>query len=132
MKKNPNGKNSRPENSLKVIPKKTAYMIRYKLGDILLLGFPQTDMKGTTKRPAIVLRDDGDLDVMVARITSQEYLSPSDHKIRNWKEAGLLNKSYVRLGKIATLEKGLVLRKLGSLSAQDINSIKDILRKMFS
>jgi len=107
-------------------------MTRYKFGDILLLGFPQTDMKGTTKRPAIVLRDDGDLDVMVARITSQEYLSPSDHKIRNWKEAGLLNESYVRLGKIATLEKGLVLRKLGNLSAQDINSLKDILKGMFS
>ena len=102
-------------------------MIRYKFGDILLLGFPQTDMKGTTKRPALVLRD-----VMVARITSQEYLSPSDHKIRNWKEAGLLNESYVRLGKIATLEKGLVLRKLGNISAQDINSLKDILKSMFS
>jgi hypothetical protein len=48
-------------------------MITYNLGDIVLIGFTHTDLQGVSKRPAIVLYDSGDQDVLVARITTQEY-----------------------------------------------------------
>jgi len=45
-------------------------MTNYKCGDIVLIGFPHTDFQGISKRPAIVLYDSGDKDVLVARITT--------------------------------------------------------------
>lgn len=106
-------------------------MTTYKFGDILLLGFPQTNLREKSKRPAVVLYDMGDLDILVARITSQEYFSVTDHKIKKWKEAGLLVESYIRATKMATLEKEMVLKKLGSLASGDIRVLKEILGKMF-
>ena len=43
-------------------------MITYKFGDIVLIGFPHTDLQGISKRPAVVLYDSGDQDVLVARL----------------------------------------------------------------
>jgi hypothetical protein len=45
-------------------------MTTYNLGNIVLVGFPHTDFQGISKRPAIVLYDAGDLDVLVSRITT--------------------------------------------------------------
>jgi mRNA interferase MazF len=56
-------------------------MTAYKFGDIVLLGFPHTDLRGVSKRPAIVLYDSGDQDVLVARVTTQEYTTEADYKI---------------------------------------------------
>lgn len=95
------------------------------------MAFPQTDLKETAKGPAVVLYDAGDLDILVARVTSQEYFTPSDYKIRDWKEAGLLMESFIRVSKMATLEKDLVSKKLGSLFQKDIDALKKILEKMF-
>ena len=77
-------------------------MTRYNFGDIVLIGFPHTDLQGISKRPAIVLYDSCDQDVLLARITTQEYLTETDYKIPDWQKSGLLAESYVRLGKQAT------------------------------
>jgi len=107
-------------------------MISYNLGDIILIQFPHTDMQGFSKRPALVLYDSGDQDVLVARITSQQYNTKADFKITNWQKCGLLAESYVRLGKQATIEKQYIVRKLGVLNTPAINKIRSIIRKMFS
>ena len=70
-------------------------------------------------RPGLVLLDIGDLDVVVARVTRQMHATLFDIVLNDWKGAGLLAPSVVRLHKIATLEKTLVQRKLGSLQGQD-------------
>lgn len=44
-------------------------MTVYSFGDIVLIGFPHTNLQGVSKRPALVLYDPGDQDVLVARIT---------------------------------------------------------------
>jgi mRNA interferase MazF len=59
-------------------------MTIYKFGDIVLIGFPHTDLQGISKRPAIVLYDSGDQDVLLARITTQEYTTEADYKIHEW------------------------------------------------
>jgi|Deesub1362A_J573_1020465.scaffolds.fasta_scaffold49116_1 mRNA interferase MazF len=94
-------------------------MTVYNFGDIILIGFPHTDLEGTSKRPAVVLFDSGDEDVLVTRITTQEYTSESDYKILNWKESGLLAESYIRLGKQATLNKRYIIKQLGVLSSKE-------------
>ena len=106
-------------------------MTSYSFGDIVLIGFPHTDLQGISKRPAIVLYDSGDQDVLLARVTTQEYLTETDYRIPNWQKGGLLAESYIRLGKQATIEKRFIIRKLGSLEAKDVEVLKSILRRMF-
>ena len=83
-----------------------------------------------SKRPAIVLYDSGDQDVVVARVTTQEYRSEADYKIREWRKCGLLGESYIRLGKQATIEKRFIIRKLGTLETKDIEALKPILKRI--
>ena len=106
-------------------------MTSYNLGDIILIGFPHTDLQTISKRPAIVLYDSGDQDVLVARVTTQEYTNETDYKIPDWQKSGLLAESYIRLGKQATIEKRFVIRKLGTLETRDIELLQLILRRMF-
>ncbi len=106
-------------------------MTTYKFGDIVLIGFPHTDLQGVSKRPAIVLYDSGDQDVLVARVTTQEYKSEGDYKIRDWGKCGLLGESYIRLGKLATIEKRFIMRKLGTLETIEIDVLKSILKRIF-
>jgi mRNA interferase MazF len=106
-------------------------MTSYNFGDIVLIGFPHTDLQGISKRPAVVLYDSGDQDVLLARITTQEYTTETDYKIPGWQKSGLLAESYIRLGKQATIEKRFIIRKLGTLEAKDIEVLKLILKRMF-
>lgn len=97
-------------------------MTSYNFGDIVLIGFPHTDLQVVSKRPAIVLYDSGDQDVLVARITTQEYTTESDYKIVDWGKSGLLAESFLRLAKQATIEKKYVIRKLGALPEPEMKN----------
>ena len=105
-------------------------MTTYNFGDIVLIGFPHTDLQGVSKRPAIVLYDSGDQDILVARVTTQEHKSEGDYRIRDWGKCGLLGESYVRLGKQATIEKRFIIRKLGTLEAKERDALRSILKRM--
>jgi mRNA interferase MazF len=104
----------------------------YNFGDIVFVGFPHSDLEGITKRPAVVLYDSGDQDVLVARITTQDYSSETDYKIADWKKCGLLAASTLRLSKQATIEKRFILRKLGKLEPDEVLKVKSLLIKIFS
>ena len=80
-------------------------MAIYKLGDVVLVKFPFTNNLGFKKRPALVIRDTNDGDVVVCRITSKLYNSPYDINLMNWQQSGLQLPSVIRAHKIASLEK---------------------------
>ncbi len=108
------------------------FMTTYKIGDVVLIEFPHSDLKHIAKRPAVVLHDAGDEDVLVARVTSQKYTARTGYEVKNWKGCGLMTESYIRLGKQATLEKRLVARNLGRLEESEIDQARSILQKMFT
>jgi mRNA interferase MazF len=110
--------------------KQILFMTTYRFGDIILIGFPHTDLQGVSKRPAIVLYDSGDQDVLVARVTTQEYVTEGDYKILDWRKGGLLAESYVRLGKQATIDKRFIVKQLGKLEATEIEKLKSILSRI--
>ena len=96
-----------------------------KKGDIVLLSFPFTNLKGEKVRPALVLVV-SELDVIVAFITSQfKWLSQFDFSIEPDELNGLKITSLLRLSKITTLDKDLILGKLGELSPVHINQINN-------
>jgi mRNA interferase MazF len=76
------------------------------------------------------LYDSGDQDVLLARITTQEYTTETDYRILDWQKSGLLAESYIRLGKQATIEKRYIVKQLGTLPASESNYLKTMLRKM--
>ncbi len=102
----------------------------YSFGDIVIIAFPYTNMNNTVMRPAMVVVDTADEDIIVARITSQKRDMNTEVEIQNWKDKGLLMQSYVRLSKIATLNRKDIKKKISSLDDADIKKAKDILKKL--
>jgi mRNA interferase MazF len=92
--------------------------VRFSFGDIILLKFPFTNNKGFKKRPALVIRDTSDGDIIVCRITSKLYYSEFDFEVINWSECGLKLPSVIRLHKLASLDKKLVDIKIGVLNKE--------------
>jgi mRNA interferase MazF len=99
-------------------------MQTYQPGETLLLKFPFSNVEEAKHRPALVVLDVGDNDIVVARITTHISRSSFDVEIKNWREAGLKARSFVRLHKLATLEKNLVDRKLGKLTPSAWDSVQ--------
>ncbi len=97
-------------------------------GDIVLLKFPFTDGKTYKRRPALIINDFDDGDVIVCRITSQIYNTSNDILIQDWEKAGLKLPSVIRVHKMATLEKDLVEIIMGHAE----NAIKEKVRTTIS
>ena len=81
-----------------------------KKGDIVLIPFPFTNLTGTKNRPALVLID-SDEDITVSFITTQlKWQEKSDVRLEPSKENGIKKTSLIRLSKITTIDKELVLK----------------------
>jgi mRNA interferase MazF len=102
----------------------TIDMKYFSFGDIVLLKFPYTNEKKYKKRPALIIFDTRDGDIIVCRITSKLYETKFDFLVEDWKESGLKLPSVVRLHKIATLEKSLIDQKIGKTSQKLKDTIK--------
>ena len=105
-------------------------MTSYQTGDLLLVDFPMTSSGPGKPRPALVVLDTGDADVMLARVTTQTRNTAYDVPIAHWKKSGLLAPSIVRLHKIATVAKTRVQRVLGTLEANDRQQIRAVLQQI--
>ncbi len=100
-----------------------------RFGDVVLVPFPFTDQSEQKKRPAVVVssaayhRERSDLILMA--VTSQAHLTVSigEAALAGWKEAGLLRPSVLK-PILFTLDRSLVLRKLGYLRQQDLDALK--------
>ncbi len=96
-----------------------------KKGDIVLIPFPFSDLSGSKKRPAIVLIDYDD-DVTICFITTQlKWQSNFDVIVHPSKINGLKKTSLIRLNKIATIDKKLIIGILGNLEKQYLKSLDE-------
>ena len=108
-----------------------------KPGEVALVRFPFTDITTTKKRPALVLarttRSPRNRLVTLAMITSQvEALRlEGDVLLANWKAAGLLHPSLLRLAKVATVDQQLIDKTIGRLSARDVEAARAAFRRVF-
>ena len=102
-------------------------MDTYSSGDIVLLRFPFTDGQSFKRRPALVINDTNDGDIVVCRITSQIYKTKFDVKVDNWEKSGLKLPSVIRIHKIAALEKEMVEIVMGKID----DSIKEKVEQKF-
>ncbi len=94
----------------------------YKKGTIVLIPFPFTDLSASKMRPAVIvsseLTDEG---VVVAFISSKKakQQQKTDVAVKNcgktFANTGLKTDSIIKVGKIATLDKKIILGKLGKI-----------------
>lgn len=92
-------------------------------GDVYICQFPFTSGVGSKVRPALVLFDLHQ-DAVICRVTSVLRAGPLDVTLNDWQSAGLLKPSVARLDRIMTAEKTIFLRKLGQLSAADLQTVR--------
>lgn len=102
-------------------------------GDIVLVPFPFTDLSGQKVRPVLVLHTEmKSEDRIVALFSSIKpkktyffdlHVTPSKHN-------GLKVSSIVKINKIATLEKKLIIGQLGKLEVSHIKEVNKKLRRL--
>lgn len=97
-------------------------MTTIKAGDFWVAKITFTDGVGFKKRPVLILWCDGD-DVIVAVVTSAQPRSNTDIHLQKWQESGLKVPSTVRLSRLDSLEKSLLIAKIGHIDTKDAQSI---------
>lgn len=106
-------------------------------GDIVLVKFPFTDLSQTKLRPALVLWTITGNEVTlcfissqnVSNLTSEEFaLNASDSEFQG---TGLRVSSKVRVSRIATLERQLIIRRLGKLGTKQMQQLNALLLQTF-
>jgi mRNA interferase MazF len=60
----------------------------------------------------------------LSRITSQIHQTSFDVQLKEWKTAGLMLASVVRVHQLATLQKKFVERRLGQLTSNDWTGVQ--------
>ena len=110
-------------------------MINCDRGDVILVDIAFSGAVGYKRRPAVVVSEPAfnmaGIKLIVAAITSN--VSPpfrlGDTLLSDWRAAGLVKPSAVR-GVVATVDNRDVVRKLGSLSASDLESVEQGLARV--
>lgn len=113
-------------------------MPELRRGNIVLVPFPYSNLRGMKRRPACVVSADvynDGADVMVAMVTSsrERWQSPGlgDVVISEWAAAGLRAPTTVRAGRILVIEQRLVGATLGTLSPVALGAVDEALRMVF-
>ena len=91
-------------------------MPSYSKGDVVLVGFPFSDLSDTRIRPAIVVGTQHySQDVFLIPLTSRtSRLSSGEFVMKDWKEAGLNAISAVKRG-VFTIHQDLIIKTVGRI-----------------
>jgi mRNA interferase MazF len=108
-------------------------MERFVKGDIVVIPFPYSDLSNSKRRPALVLAESTNNDVILCQITSKDVkdsfaINISDDDLAQ----GALHKtSNIRPNKLFTADSKIILYKAGSLTTQKIDSVIDKIVDIF-
>jgi mRNA interferase MazF len=96
-------------------------------GDILVIDFPFSDLKNIKRRPVFVVKVPKGEDVIVAQITGSSYEKSVEIMLRgeDFREGSLRRNSFLRIDKIASIEKSLIKYKVGALKSEKVKGIMD-------
>lgn len=106
-------------------------MTSYSFGDVVLVGFPFTNLQTAKKRPAVIIHSatyQDRPDVILMAITSQirQPLATGEAILQDWQAAGLAKPSVFK-PLIATLENEQIVKILGRLSDADRERLSGVM-----
>ncbi len=100
-------------------------MGKFIVGDIVVIPFPYTDLSQFKKRPALIIKELGNGDYLLAMITSQPYtgkhcisIQPSDFTYHNLPVA-----SFVRCNRLFEANESIILHKVATVSNTFLNNV---------
>ena len=96
--------------------------------------FPFTDLSGHKVRPALVLHsEERNSDFIACFISSKpkNKISRTDIKIEPTFQNGLKVNSIIKVAKIATLEKRIILGEIGSIDQKTMKGLNSKLKNVF-
>ncbi|SNS71481.1 transcriptional modulator of MazE/toxin, MazF [Ekhidna lutea] len=102
-----------------------------KKGDLVLVPFPFTDLKGKKTRPALVLVPSDDYVCVCFITTNLNKTSTSDILINPSKDNRLKKTSLIKLDKITTIDRSLIIGRLGSLAPHELSKVNEGLTARF-
>ncbi len=102
---------------------------KYSQGDIVVLDLPFTDLLGSKLRPVLVLnkRDLGD-DLIVLKITGTPGRFRAVLNQEDLVEGKLKKRSYIDCSSIFTVDKSLVVKRVGRLREAKIEEVLELVR----
>ena len=94
-------------------------------GDVIIIEFPYSNLKDVKRRPVLILKVPKGDDVIVAQITGESYEGDLEIPLNkeDFKQGSLKRESYIRIDKIASIEKYLIKYKAGSLKQEKFNEV---------
>ena len=101
-------------------------------GDVVLIRFPQADLRTGKLRPALVvaIAPGPHTDLLLALVTSRTYqavprfdeiIDPADS---DYAATGLKVRSVIRLARLASVEASVINARLGSISSERLRRIR--------
>ncbi len=110
----------------------------YKKGTTILIPFPFTDLSHTKIRPAVIVSNittgDGVVTAFISSNPSKK-VNKTDIIIKEsdrvFKQSGLKTNSVIKVSKVATLDKKIILGELGKLDKKIISEIDKKIKILF-
>ena len=88
-------------------------------------------LEGTKSRPVLIYNNGItiDIDLGIARITTQKTTNPFDVEIKRWKEANLNQPSYVRCSKLSNIPDYKFDYKIGEMHPDDLLIVREKIKE---
>jgi mRNA interferase MazF len=102
-------------------------MERFVKGDVVVVPFPFSDLSGSKRRPALVLTDLRDDDLLICQITTRprDDIFAQPLVSEDFVSGSLLTDSYVRPLRVFTIDKHIVSSKIGQITPERMNKVID-------
>lgn len=109
-------------------------------GTVILTPFPFTDLSGTKVRPALVVsssaRKGSDLIIaFISSVYNPSQLQPTDFPLiagsSDFDLSGLKTNSILKLDKLATIDRKIIIGELGNLSTSTMKAVLDKIKIVF-
>jgi len=102
-------------------------MEKFVKGNVVVIPFPFSDLSMAKRRPALVLADLAGDDILLCQITSRCYNEKHvvSLKITDFENGTLPVNSYIRIERIFTADKNIILKTVGIVSKEIINKTID-------
>lgn len=103
-----------------------------KQGDIVAIPFPFTDLSSRKVRPAIIISKHnlGD-DIILACISRKKHADSIQISNADLSAGSLLETSFIRYNKIATLSKDIVRKRIAKLKKNKIRELCQACKSLF-
>lgn len=109
-------------------------MGKFAVGEVVLVKFPFSNLKGQKIRPALVVAKAERNDLVLCQITSKPYASKLSILImsNDFTKGGLPVDSYVRPNKLFTANPSIIKKSAGHLTPAATETILNTLRGLFT